>query len=318
MRSCRSTMSRSAEPLPCAIQVPEQARITGSSAVTRPLAGRCTSDAVAAVAYVDVGLAVGDDDDVVAVQLAAQHGAQGLLRPRCAGCSSRGRYWRSSSRISARTSRAIGRSSGHGDPLDGRSRPSPRSSARMPCTQPRQRELRDDHGDQRDARRRARRRSRTGSAGSPRCAAATKLMSCTSTSCGRAASGIDAAHRDMQRPRGTAARARRRRRRSQRVAARAAREKSAWRSASATPGRGTGRPRACRSSCAIRLNSVGIRGGRARLAIRSASGRDRVGDQVRADVEVAHEPAQHQGVGERHRGVREDGQREQQRNQKAK
>ena len=38
----RSTVSRSAEPLPCAIQVPEQARITGSSAVTRPLAGRCT------------------------------------------------------------------------------------------------------------------------------------------------------------------------------------------------------------------------------------------------------------------------------------
>ena len=39
---CRSTVSRSAEPLPCAIQVPEHARITGSSAVTRPLAGRCT------------------------------------------------------------------------------------------------------------------------------------------------------------------------------------------------------------------------------------------------------------------------------------
>ncbi|MCK7502395.1 MAG: hypothetical protein MZW92_80425 [Comamonadaceae bacterium] len=30
-------------PLPWAIQVPEQARMTGSSAVTRPLAGRCTS-----------------------------------------------------------------------------------------------------------------------------------------------------------------------------------------------------------------------------------------------------------------------------------
>ncbi len=42
-RSSRSTVSRSAEPLPCAIQVPEQARITGSTAVTRPLAGRRTS-----------------------------------------------------------------------------------------------------------------------------------------------------------------------------------------------------------------------------------------------------------------------------------
>jgi hypothetical protein len=38
-----STVSRSAEPAPCAIQVPEQARITGSSAVTRPLAGRWIS-----------------------------------------------------------------------------------------------------------------------------------------------------------------------------------------------------------------------------------------------------------------------------------
>ena len=33
---------RSAEPLPCAIHVPEHARMTGSTAVTRPLAGRCT------------------------------------------------------------------------------------------------------------------------------------------------------------------------------------------------------------------------------------------------------------------------------------
>ena len=41
--SCRSTVSRSAEPAPCAIQVPEQARITGSSAVTSPLAGRWIS-----------------------------------------------------------------------------------------------------------------------------------------------------------------------------------------------------------------------------------------------------------------------------------
>jgi hypothetical protein len=38
-RSRLSTVSRSALPLPCATQTPEHARITGSSAVTRPLAG---------------------------------------------------------------------------------------------------------------------------------------------------------------------------------------------------------------------------------------------------------------------------------------
>jgi len=42
----------------------------------------------------------------------------------------------------------------------------------------------------------------------------------------------------------------------------------------------------------------------------------RVRDQVRADVEVAHEPAQHQRVGERHRGPREQAQREEQRDRK--
>ena len=79
-RSWRSTVSRSAEPLPCAIHVPEQARITGSSAVTSPLAGRWTR-IPSRVAHVDVGLAVRYDDDVVAVQLAAQRGAQRLLIP---------------------------------------------------------------------------------------------------------------------------------------------------------------------------------------------------------------------------------------------
>ena len=37
-----STVSRSALPLPCATQSPPQARITGSSAATRPLAGICS------------------------------------------------------------------------------------------------------------------------------------------------------------------------------------------------------------------------------------------------------------------------------------
>src|SRR5205814_10491297 len=44
-RSFRSTVSRSASPLPWAIQVPSQARKIGSSAVTSPLAGiRTLSD----------------------------------------------------------------------------------------------------------------------------------------------------------------------------------------------------------------------------------------------------------------------------------
>lgn len=41
-RSCRSTISLSAVPLPWAIHIPEHARMTGSIAVTRPLAGRVT------------------------------------------------------------------------------------------------------------------------------------------------------------------------------------------------------------------------------------------------------------------------------------
>ena len=43
-RSFASTVSRSALPLPWATQTPEQARITGSSAVTRPLAGWSDAD----------------------------------------------------------------------------------------------------------------------------------------------------------------------------------------------------------------------------------------------------------------------------------
>ena len=52
----------------------------GSSAVTRPLAGRWTSMRVAA-AHVDVGLAVGDDQDLLAAQVGAQDRAQRLRRP---------------------------------------------------------------------------------------------------------------------------------------------------------------------------------------------------------------------------------------------
>ena len=68
-RPWRSTVSRSAEPLPCATQTPEQARITGSSAVTRPLAGWSTLMLPSAVALVDVRLAVGDDHHPLALQV---------------------------------------------------------------------------------------------------------------------------------------------------------------------------------------------------------------------------------------------------------
>ena len=80
MRSLRSTVSRSAEPLPCAIQVPEHARITGSIAVTRPLAG-CCSRMPSAVRTWMYGSRFDDDDHVVAVKLAAERRAQRLLVP---------------------------------------------------------------------------------------------------------------------------------------------------------------------------------------------------------------------------------------------
>ncbi len=86
-----STMSRSALPLPCAIHVPPHARITGSSAVTRPLAGRIhdgwsvrpagrTSSAGSPrrllLLDVDVRLAVGNHDELGIAQRRAKHGLQ--------------------------------------------------------------------------------------------------------------------------------------------------------------------------------------------------------------------------------------------------
>ena len=47
-----STTSLSADPLPCAVHTPEQARITGSRADTSPLAGTCTSTFVPPVVNV--------------------------------------------------------------------------------------------------------------------------------------------------------------------------------------------------------------------------------------------------------------------------
>ena len=135
-RSWRSTVSRSAEPLPWAIHVPEQARITGSSAVTRPLAGRCTR-MPSAVADVDVGLAVRHDDDVVAAQLAAQRRAQRLLVPDALAAVERPVLPLEVADQLAQVAgdRAQLRRRGR---RAGRRMPSPRSSARRPCTQPRQ------------------------------------------------------------------------------------------------------------------------------------------------------------------------------------
>jgi hypothetical protein len=61
--------------------VPEQARITGSTAVTRPLAGRLTERPWSVSLLVDVGLAVGDDDHLLAAQLGLQQLAQAGRRP---------------------------------------------------------------------------------------------------------------------------------------------------------------------------------------------------------------------------------------------
>ena len=73
--------SRSAEPLPWATQTPEQARITGSSAVTRPLAGCRTRDAAVRRALVDVGLAVGDDHHALSLQDPTQGSFESRRRP---------------------------------------------------------------------------------------------------------------------------------------------------------------------------------------------------------------------------------------------
>ena len=122
-------------PLPCAIQVPEQARITGSSAVTSPLAGRCT-DPCRRAAHVDVGLAVGDDDDLVAAQpiVSNERNAAGVHVIAPTSCDRRSLR---RSRSIARRSPTSGCSSGLGCE-NGRMTPSPRSIARTPATQPRQ------------------------------------------------------------------------------------------------------------------------------------------------------------------------------------
>ncbi len=108
----------------------------GSSAVTSPLAGRRTSIA-SPRANVDIRLAVGHDDDLLSPKLVMQDRPHRIRRPHEPLLVARLRS-ASMSRISSRRSLAIGRNSGESALSDGRRSPSPRSNARMPCTQPRQ------------------------------------------------------------------------------------------------------------------------------------------------------------------------------------
>ena len=62
-RPRRSTTARSAVPAPCATHTPEQAWISGSSAVTSPLAERSDDDAAIRRAIVPERLAIGEHDD---------------------------------------------------------------------------------------------------------------------------------------------------------------------------------------------------------------------------------------------------------------
>ena len=138
-RSFASTTSRSAVPLPWAIHAPEQARITGSSAVTSPLAGRDTSMRSPRRAWI-----YGSRFDTTRTSSPRRSLCRMVLSAsgdQVTWLSSRARYSDSMSRISARRSLAMGRSSGSvawGAVPAGRSRPSPRSRARTPSIHPRQ------------------------------------------------------------------------------------------------------------------------------------------------------------------------------------
>src|SRR3972149_4830522 len=108
--SLASTTSRSAVPLPWAIHAPEHARMTGSRAVTSPLAGRDTSMRSPRRAWI-YGSRLGT------TRISSPRRSSRRMVRRASGdqvtwLSSRARYSDSMSRISARRSLAMGRSSG--------------------------------------------------------------------------------------------------------------------------------------------------------------------------------------------------------------
>ncbi len=125
---------RSALPLPCATQVPEQARMTGSTAVTRPLAGRLTTKPPSMSSWM-----YGSRFDTTMIWSPLSC-VRSSVRSRSAVHSVSGpcerRYSSSKSRSRARKSAANGASSGAGN--NGLTSPSPRISARAPLTHPRQ------------------------------------------------------------------------------------------------------------------------------------------------------------------------------------
>ena len=178
--ACRPCRGRPM-PAPCAIQVPEQARIDrlerGDQAARRPL----DLDHVVLAPHVDVGLAVRDDQHLVALQVLAQDAAQrvrapgGLALVARARARPRGRAPAPAGRARSAAARARSLASAERRAQQ-RLAGQQRLHARDPAAPA---DLGDDHGDERDHRGDARRRATARTSWCRRCAAATKLMSCT-------------------------------------------------------------------------------------------------------------------------------------------
>ena len=287
--------------------------------MTRPLAGRCSADAVRPCAR---GCTARDWTTTITSLPCSS--LRSVARSACWSqmrwLPSSGRYWRSRSRISSRRSRAIGRSSG----AVGAGRRAQDAFAAQQRAQPLHpaapRELRDDDRDERDARRRARRRSRRDSGASPRCGA--RRSSCRgrgrATRPGASGSAVARATATCSGPCGDCSTCLR----LALVATRAPRNRARaenWPSRSAGRCRSRQRPTAySRSSCSMRLKirDDARRRTRRRSASRAAPAPS-TAMRLERDVEIAHEPALHQRVGKRHRDVSERAEREQQRDEES-